>query len=312
APSTSPDTSSSPRLSCSYNPSSTRRARSTPSRDPATLTGLPRCSATTPSRRSIRARFWPYWPNSIEASRLSSNASTIWVAALSLGASGEDTREPLSDRGARNCSALRQHRFGAHRRFHERPKQAVGTTLRHFHRCGVFDHCRGSHDLNRLEIWGAPDDLARIASRFVEQDLEGAANALRVEFGLVAVDRRLQTVEPFGFHFVGDLIVHFRGRRSGPGGVLERKGAGVVDLVDERQSRAEIVLALAGETDDEIRRERKIRTRVSRARDGIEIVRAGVTAVHRGQDAIGTRLYRQGGGRDTASADCAARQTVPR
>src|SRR5262249_27874345 len=57
--------------------SRTRRDRSTPSREPERVTWLPRCSATTPSRRSISARFCPYWPNGRDASRFWSKASTI-------------------------------------------------------------------------------------------------------------------------------------------------------------------------------------------------------------------------------------------
>jgi hypothetical protein len=59
------------------------------SRDPSRVTWLPRCSATTPSRRSIKARFWPYWPNSMEASRLSSKLSTTCVTVFAPGTSGE-------------------------------------------------------------------------------------------------------------------------------------------------------------------------------------------------------------------------------
>ena len=47
------------------------------------MTWLPRCSAVTPSRRSISARFWPYWPNSTEAWRLSSKSSAALVGAPS-------------------------------------------------------------------------------------------------------------------------------------------------------------------------------------------------------------------------------------
>src|SRR6266446_2314904 len=105
--------------------------------------------------------------------------------------------------------------------------------------------------MHRLEIWGAADDLASIACRLLEQDVEGAADPLRVESGLVPVDPLQQAVEPLGFYRFGNLIGHVRRRRSGPGGILEGVGAGVADLVDQRERRVEIVLALAGKADDE-------------------------------------------------------------
>ena len=175
----------------------------------------------------------------------------------------------------------------------ERAEQAVGAHLRNPHRCDVSDHCLGSHDLNCLQIWGAAGDLARMASRLVEQNIEGAAETLPIEGSLLAVDCGLQTVEPLGFHLVGVLTVHVRGRRAGPRRVFERKSAGVPNLVDQRERRAKIILAFAREADDEIRGERDIRACVAHARDGIEIVRPAVTAVHRRQNAVGTRLHRK-------------------
>src|ERR1700744_4239999 len=98
------------------------------------VTWLPRESATTPRRRSISARFWPYWPKSIEASRLSSKASTTWVAALSSGAAGEGRRGLLSDPRVRKSSSLQdgfknsrdRWRRVVRRRLRELAEQAVG------------------------------------------------------------------------------------------------------------------------------------------------------------------------------------------
>ena len=70
------------------------------------------------------------------------------------------------------------------RALRQRAEQAVGADLGDRHGRDVADHCRWSHDLNRLQIWGAADDLARMPSRLFEQDVEGAAEALRVERGL--------------------------------------------------------------------------------------------------------------------------------
>ena len=110
---------------------------------------------------------------------------------------------------------------------------------------------------------------------------------------LVAVDRRLQAVQPLGFHLLGNLVRQFGRRRSRPGRIFEREGAGVADLVDQRERRSKIVLALAGEADDEIGGERHVRPRGAHARDGVEIVGARVAAVHGGEDAVGAGLHRK-------------------
>src|SRR5215813_1657881 len=107
-----------------------------------------------------------------------------------------------------------------------------------------------------------------MASRLFKQDVEGAAEASRIERGLMAVDDRLQAVEPLGFHRVRYLILHVRARRSGPRRVFEGEGAGVADLVEQRQRRAKILLALAGEADDEVGRERHPWLRGAYAREG--------------------------------------------
>src|SRR5262245_64020576 len=107
-----------------------------------------------------------------------------------------------------------------------------------------------------------------MASRLFEQDVEGAAEASRIEGSLVAVDGRLQAVEPLGFHRVRYLIRQVRGRRSGTRRVFEGEGAGVADLLDQRQRRAKILFALAGEGDDEVGRERHPRMRGANERAG--------------------------------------------
>ncbi len=70
------------------------------------VTWLPRESATTPSLRSITARFCPYCPNSTDARRLSSKSSTIRVIGLSC----DDVAvpDPLFGLKLRNASGLRR------------------------------------------------------------------------------------------------------------------------------------------------------------------------------------------------------------
>src|SRR5262249_10549287 len=160
------------------------------------VTWLPRESAVTPSRRSISARCWPYWPNSVEASRLSSKASTTWVALVSPAASGEGRSEPLSEPRVRNASALQGCQLGRGGLARQRPrklaKQAVGAGARDRHGHDLADQRGGRHRLHRLQVGRAADQLPRQAARLLEQHVEGAADARLVEGGLTAVDLGLQ------------------------------------------------------------------------------------------------------------------------
>src|SRR3954470_4239919 len=91
---------------------------------------LPRESTTTPSRRSISARFCPYGPTSADAARLSSKSMTTWVSggacrsrsSLRLGASeGESDALLGKGSGSRDHWRVRETR-GPHR---EGAEQAV-------------------------------------------------------------------------------------------------------------------------------------------------------------------------------------------
>src|SRR6185295_10549913 len=130
------------------------------------VTWLPRESATTPSLRSSRARFCPYWPNSVEARRLSSKVSTVWVVAVSSGTEGASV--PLSvvrlrnELGSGGDEILRGGEFcidsGA---VGERSEQAVGSGIRNCYRNHLADQVFRRHHLDRLEIWRAAGELAR-------------------------------------------------------------------------------------------------------------------------------------------------------
>ena len=60
-----------------------------------------------------------------------------------------------------------------------------------------------------------------------------------------------------------------------------------------RSVSREILLGLAGEADDEIRRERDVGPRGAQPLDDAQIIGAGVAAVHRGENAVGAGLHRQ-------------------
>src|SRR5450830_493555 len=228
APSTSPWLSSWPRLMCSYSPSSTRRACSQPPREPSRVTWLPRCSATTPRRRSISARFCPYWPNRTDASLLSSKASTICVIAVSSeaaagGITGSDVRKGVSS----SCCGQRR-RAGM---FGKPAEQSIGSDIGDGHRQYRTDQRGRRHDLHRLKIWGAADQLPRELTRLFQQHIHGAADKTCVEFAPVAVNDGLQPLQALGFFLLRNLRLHVGGRRAWARRIHETVGAGETDLV---------------------------------------------------------------------------------
>src|SRR6185437_31907 len=107
-----------------------------------------------PSRRSISARFCPYCPNRMEASRLSSKASTICVVAVSsnaaeAGITGSVVRKAVSG----SCCGedlLRDVRAGRIRRNAE---QAVGADTSDGDRNDLADERGRRYHRYRLEIW---------------------------------------------------------------------------------------------------------------------------------------------------------------
>src|SRR5579875_3964958 len=202
APSTSPGERSRPRLSCSYRPSSTRRACSQALREPSTVTWLPRCSAITPRRRSISARFWPYWPKRTEARRLSSKASTICVVAVSSKAAAGGIGRSGVRKGSSGSDGDALGHIG------QLAEQAVAADLGDVDGRHRADQGARRHDLHRLQIGRTADQLSGEPARLFEQDVDGTTGKTGVEDALAARDRGLQTLQPFGLLFRRDLVVH--------------------------------------------------------------------------------------------------------
>src|SRR5580692_10195661 len=167
APSTSPCARSWPWTACPYSVSSTRRAASQPSRDPAMVMWLPRESTTTPSRRSISARFCPYGPTRADAPRLSSKSMTTCVSggicrsrsSLRLGAS-EGESDALLGKGSgsrddwRRMGWLRKSSLQRQPR-REFAEQAVALEALDLDRQYLSDDIGRGHHMGRLQISGA-------------------------------------------------------------------------------------------------------------------------------------------------------------
>src|SRR5205814_2156197 len=176
-----------------------RRAASQPSREPAMVMWLPRESTTTPSRRSISAKFCPYGPTNAEAARLSSKSMTTCVSGgtcmsrsnLRLGAS-EGESDALFGKGSGSVGHVRGGRPAGMRRGGELAEQAVAFEAFDSDRENLADDVGRGHHMRGLKIGGAADDLARIARGALEQHIDGVANRSHVEGRLLAVDQFLE------------------------------------------------------------------------------------------------------------------------
>src|SRR5215470_12666942 len=167
---------------------------------------LPRCSATTPSRRSISARFCPYCPNRTEASLLSSNASTVCVVAVS----SEAAVGGITESGVRKgVSSSCCDKCGGARFIGESTKKTVATHFGDGHTPDRANQPGGRHDLDRLQIWGAANNLPRQPAWLFQQHIDCAASKAGIKPALVAGDDGLQPLQAVGLLFLRHRIVHF-------------------------------------------------------------------------------------------------------
>ena len=132
-----------------------------------------------------------------------------------------------------------------------------------------------------------------MAARAIEQDGEIPADAAAVEGHRLAADQLLHLGQALFLDGVGDLVLHRRSRRAGTRAVLEGIGLSKTDLLDEPQRHGEILIGLAGEADDEVRRQGDVRLRRTQPIDQAAVVVGAVLAVHQREDAIRPRLHRQ-------------------
>src|SRR4029450_11041545 len=240
------------------------------------VTGFPRAPATTPGRRSISARFCPYWPNSTEASLLSSKASTVCVVAVSSEAAPGGITESVVRKGVSNSCCGEDRRLVL-----ETAEKTVAADLDDGHALDRADQLLWRHNLDCLQIWRAAYQLPSQPAGLFEQHIDGAPGKTGVEVALMPHDDGLQALQTFGFFFRRHLIAHLGCGRSRPRRVHERIGAGETDFLDQHQRGLEIGFGLAGEAHDEVRGEGKVGARGTQARNHIEVVAARVPAIHR-------------------------------
>src|SRR5262249_53906458 len=138
--------------------------------------------------------------------------------------------------------------------------------------------------MHGLQIWGAANDLPRQPAWLFQQHIDRAANKAGIKAALVASDDSLQPLQPIGFHFLRDLIVHFGGRRSRSCRIYERKRAGKTNFIYESKRLTEIRLGLAWKTHDEIGSESEVCPACPQACNHVEIIPARMFSIHRRQN----------------------------
>src|SRR5947209_7889794 len=179
----------------------------------------------------MSARFWPYWPNSMEASRLSSKSRTMGPGVIC-----EDS--PLSGRGERNDSGLPS--LGLSR---EHAEKAVRARLHDDHGHDLADEFVSCCDLHRLQIWGTANDLARTPTRLLEENVKAPPDAARIKDGLLRGNGALPPVQPLKLHILRNLALHVCRWSSRAWRIFEREGSREANLVDERNRGGKIIFA---------------------------------------------------------------------
>ena len=146
--------------------------------------------------------------------------------------------------------------------------------------------------MNGVQIFRLADHLAGQTAFLFEQHRNLAADHGVLQFTLLLIDQRLETLEPVALDVLGHLIA-LGGRGAGAGGILEGKGGAVAGGPDQIERGLEILFGLFGETDDEIARQMQIGTHLAQPVDQLQIAFGGMGAVHPLEDLVRTGLHRQ-------------------
>jgi len=126
--------------------------------------------------------------------------------------------------------------------------------------------------MNGVQIFRLADHLAGQTAFLFEQHRNLAADHGVLQFTLLLIDQRLETLEPVALDVLGHLIA-LGGRGAGAGGILEGKCGAVAGGPDQIKRGLEILFGLFGETDDEIARQMQIGTHLAQPVDASDSFR---------------------------------------
>ncbi len=125
-----------------------------------------------------------------------------------------------------------------------------------------------------------------------DEDLDDGAVLPRVLLGRDLLDERDEPVVALLDDRPGHLVRHGRGRGARADRVLEGERGGEPGLADEVEGGREVLLGLAGEADDDVRGDRRVRDVRADVVQDREVAVAAVGAAHRLQDRVGAGLQR--------------------
>ena len=124
----------------------------------------------------------------------------------------------------------------------------------------------------------------------LEQDRQNLPDLLRKIALLAIIGHTLRRVRTRGFYGVAELLGHGVRLRTGTAGIREHVHGSKADLLQERHSLRLIVLRLAGEARDHVRRERTAREIPAQPLDTGKKLRRRILAVHAHERAVAAAL----------------------
>src|SRR5205823_3737682 len=130
-------------------------------------------------------------------------------------------------------------------------------------------------------VVGASREHRRVVlARPFDENVENPA-AIRIEMLVlvlfVSLEEAIQSLRGNG---IIDGSAKFQRRRAGPRRVLEREQRAVANLFDQRQRLLEVVIGLAGKSDDDVSRKIDRWNGLANARDRIEVALPRIEALH--------------------------------
>ncbi len=153
---------------------------------------------------------------------------------------------------------------------------------------------RAAVEVDDAVALGAPHQLGGILLRraFDEDALHGADAAV-ADAAYVRLECGLQMLQSPQLDVVRRVVGEVGRRRARARAEDEAEACVEADVVDQRHQLREVVVALAGEADDEVARQADARAHRAQPADRALVLQRRVAALHRGEDAVAAVLHRQ-------------------
>src|SRR5690606_6320881 len=159
---------------------------------------------------------------------------------------------------------------------------------------GLADELLASRKNDQLVLARTPREFAGIFVAYaLDQHLNGAPHPFLVLFAADPILHLDQVIDAVSLDVFGHLLLEAGGRCADAGRIDKHKRAVKLDFLDEANRLHEIFVCLAGKTDDDVRRDRKIRYGGSHFLHQAQVLLSGVAPSHPPQSAVAAGLDRQ-------------------